>query len=98
MKTERKQILLLLATRRITAAEAERLLVLSSGEDRFFAWATAAILAIAVLGRPIRPVLPVRPVWDAFGAAFHGAIHFADSFAVVHQLSMLLNHLIGVIQ
>jgi hypothetical protein len=48
MPSERSQILSLFAARRIDLAEAERLLILVGGRDRFFTLVLAAVVVIAV--------------------------------------------------
>jgi hypothetical protein len=90
MSSERSQVLSLLATRRIDVAEAERLLVLIGGRDRFvtlFFWLalwTVAVLAASSGGSQYH-----------FGENLHAALQSVTGSDAFHHLHLFFCRLLG---
>jgi hypothetical protein len=91
MISERSQILALFAARRIDLAEAERLLVLVAGRDRFLALAlwTAALLIGALTN------LSQFHLGDGLLAGLQSAVRAASGSEAVHHLHVFFIRLLG---
>lgn len=91
MISERSQILALFAARRIDLAEAERLLVLVGGRDRFL---TLALWAVAVL-IGILANLAQPHLGDGILTGLHSALRSASGSDAVHHLHIFFIRLLG---
>jgi len=91
MPSERAQILALLATRRIDIAEAERLLALVGGRDRFLYFSLWTLLVLAATA--------VNPLQGHQGegvlAALHSALQTVTGSAAFHHAHVFFYRLLG---
>jgi hypothetical protein len=91
MRSERSQILDLLAARRIDVAQAERLLILVGGRDRFLTFALASIVALAVVSADFSHGYLLSRLF----ADVHSATESVTASEAYHHVHLFLYRLLG---
>ena len=87
MRSERMQILTMFDDRRIDLVEAERLLTLVGGRDRFLTWTLWAVVQVVVAS-----FFPYNQHWNE---ALRAALHSAQSPEVLHHVQIFINRFLG---
>jgi hypothetical protein len=91
MQSERSQILALFAARRIDMTEAERLLILVSGRDRFLTLALCAVFAVAASSAN----LSQYRLGESFLSLLHSVLPSVTGSEAFHHLHLFFIRLLG---